>query len=260
MTRASARKGSARIVLAAMVASAVAAIAPAQAAGKPAPVLQGNSVERGWSKNDRLLAAKYDLVLDMVASSMTVTDSNGTPVGGAHSFSADKLTLTFVPQVPFSADAAPYTATLTARSLGQDPLIASTVNTLDFNIDIVTPFPPNVQLNDGTQQVTISVADDTLTLNGTAADDAAGSGIASVQVHFYNPLANPQQATLGGVPEASSTTIQIACASACPTSTPISVDLSDLTLGLWTIKVSVTDAAGNRSAESGSLRVLRIAA
>jgi hypothetical protein len=259
MNPVTARRGSARLLVAAMIASAVAAVAPAQAAGQPAPVMLGNSVAMGWSNNARLVAASFNRVLDATGSSATVVDRDGAPVGGHHQFSFDSKTLSFVPQSPFSENGAPYTVTFTAKSLGQDVTIAPTVESLDFSIDVVTPFPPDVQLNDGTQALTVSLLDDELTLNGTAADDLLGSGIAKIQVHYYNPLANPHQATLGGIPQAFSETISVDCAVACPTSTPVEIDLSDLGTGLWTLKVSVTDAAGNRSAESGALQVLRVA-
>ncbi|MFP5224155.1 MAG: hypothetical protein ACLGH3_01150 [Actinomycetota bacterium] len=259
MNPVTARRGSARLLVAAMIASAVTAFVPAQAAGKPAPIMLGNSVAMGWSNNARLVAASFDRVLDATGSSATVVDRDGAPVGGFHTFSADTKTLSFVPQLSFNEEGAPYTVTFTAKTLGQDVTIAPTVETLDFSIDVVTPFPPDVQLNDGTQAVTVSLLDDELSLNGTAADDLLGSGIAKIQVHYYNPAANPQQATLGGIPQAFSKSFDVDCTGACPTSTPVEIDLSDLGTGLWTLKVSVTDAAGNRSAESGPLRVLRVA-
>lgn len=256
-----AHRGHARLVLAAMIASAVASIVPANALGALAPNLVSTSVSTGWTNSGSLVMASFSKTLDMSASRITVTDRDGLPVvGNSFVLPASQTNLNFTPQAPLGEHGMPYTATFTGKSLGQDPIIALTVVEQTFSIDTVLPFPPNVMLNGVDSPLTVSMTADDLTLDGVANDNIEGSGVALITVHFYNPAANPQSATPGGVPEAKRQNVLIACAPVCPISAPVSVDLSTLTPGLWTIKVSSVDAAGNRSAESQPLRVLRVAA
>lgn len=267
MTRHALRRGS-KLLAAAIVASAGAAIAPAHAiVGTPTPL--GNSVPNGFTKTPSAVAITYNAKIDPLTSSVSVLDVNGAPVAGTIDLGVGERTLIFKTTSAslFNEDQSPYTATFTARAVNQAAATASSVEALTFDVDFITPFPPNVHLNDAAPIAgpTVSAGDE-LVINGTAADITSETGIVSgvkkIDIHFYNPLANPTQLNSAGVPEVASMhkTVAIDCTAGCPTSATVAYDLGDLPTGYWNVKVSVTDAAGNQSAQSTAMPVLRIAA
>jgi len=272
MTRHAVRRGS-KLLVAATMAAAAASIVPAHAI-IGTPVMNGNSVPNGFTKTAAVVAASYDSKIDPLLSTVTVTDVNGDPVPGSTivALGAEKTLVFRTTEAGlFNEDLSPYTATFTARAFNQALATPSSSDVLTFDVDFVTPFPPDVHLNEEAPLVgpTISTGDD-LVINGDAADivSDAGivSGLAKVDVHFYNPLANPQQLTQAGGPEVGSMhrTITVDCTGGCPTSQDLAIDVNalfsdGLPVGYWNIKVSVTDAAGNQSAQSAPMAVLKLA-
>jgi hypothetical protein len=268
MTRLAVRRGS-KVLCAATIAAVAASIAPAQAiVGTPVPL--GNSVPNGFTKRADVVAVSYNVPLDALASTVSVTDVNGDPVNGSFTVTTpSEKTLAFTPLVAnqFNEDLSPYTATFTARAQRQAAATASSVVVLNFDVDFIIPFQPDVKLNDGAAVgPVISAPGEDLIINGKAVDTLSEAGIVSgvkqVDVHFYNPLANPTQLTLAGAPEVNSMhrTITMPCTGGCNALEDLSIDISDLPLGYWNIKVSVTDAAGNKSAQSAPMSVLKLAA
>lgn len=268
MTRHAVRRGS-KLLVAATIASAAAAIVPAHAI-IGTPVALGNSVPNGFSKTNAAVAVTYNSRINPSASSIVVTDVNGDPVTGTLGLGTGERTLIFntTSTSRFVEDLSPYTAVFTARAANQAAATASSVETLTFDVDFVTPFPPDVHLNDEAEITlpTISGPSDELVINGDAADILPESGIVSgvkrIDIHFYNPAANPLAISSGGIPEVASMheSIDVDCTGGCPLTTDVVYDLAELPLGYWNIKVSVTDAAGNQSAQSAPMSVLRIAA
>lgn len=264
MLRRTAGRAHHRVFASAIIAVVAAVTLPAQAGvGKPAPNAIANSVEHGWTNSPNIVSVFYDREIDLSDSDVSVTDRNGDAVDGSIRVTGRYLFFDAAPYAYFSEDLAPYEATFSAVSRGQDPDFPATVTVHGFNVDLITPFPPNVLLNEPSSlPLTVSPTTEPLLVKGVAADDLLGSGVRAVTVHFYNPLANPMQATPGGIPEISSMARVVAmdCSVRCPTEVALSIDISDLGLGYWTIKVSTLDAAGNRSAQSSPRSVLRIAA
>ena len=270
MTRHAVRRGS-KLLVAATMAAAAAAIVPAHAV-IGTPVMQGNSVPNGFTKTASVVAVTYDKKLAPLQSTVTVTDVNGDPVSGSTLVPlGNEKTLVFQTTLGslFNEDLSPYTATFAARANNQALATPTSSDVLTFDVDFVTPFPPDVHLNDGAPMVgpTLSIAEEELTINVDAADIVPESGIVSgirkVDVHFYNPLANPLSLTPAGIPEVGDLhqTITLDCTGGCDSVVDdLTVDISDLTLGYWNIKVSVTDAAGNQSAQSAPMAVLRLVA
>lgn len=268
MTSHAVRRGT-KVLVAATIAAAVASIAPAHAiVGTPTAL--ANSVPNGYSSSADAVAITYNAVIDPLQSSVTVFDVNGDPVSGSLIVPRPtEKTLIFQPSIAdrFNEERSPYTATFTARARNQAAATASSVEILEFDVDFVTPFPPNVSLGDGTLPITIAGPDDAVLVTGKATDVVTetgnASGVKRVDVHFYNPLA---AGSLGRSSEISAMrrTITFPCDGGCNALEELSIDIDalfdgGLPAGYWNIKVSVTDAAGNLSAQSAPMPVLRIA-
>jgi hypothetical protein len=268
MTRHAVRRGGTRLLVGAALISAVATIAPAHAI-IGTPVMQGNSVPNGYTKTPLAVAITYNTVINPSLSDVEVLDVNGDPVSGTIGLDlVTEKTLIFntTNSSRFGEELSPYTATFTARARNQSILAPNSVETLVFNVDYITPFPPNVHLNDSTDATVpaVSLPGDDLIINGIAADIEPDSGIVSgvarVDIHFYNPVTNASAILRGGIPEVSRETVTFPCTGGCDKSEILALDISDLALGYWNIKVSVTDAAGNQSAQSAPMAVLKVAA
>lgn len=263
---------------------AMAATIPAHAAGEPAPQLLATSLTNGWSHYDRVLSAQYDSVIVRAQSNVTVTDKNSVAVTGVVSVASirddidpqraidDQTILVFKPDRPFTEKASPYTATLSAHALDQDPTVANTVDTFTFKLDIVSPLVPrNLKYPApvvGGAPLVIGPSDK-LSIEGDATDSGK-SGIARLEAHFFNPVENVRQDpknTVAVTPSpglrtdyVAKATLNIACGATCPATTKFKFDdaIASLNLmpGYWTVRVVAIDLAGNVSGESASVNFL----
>lgn len=235
---------------------AIAAIAiPAHAATNPPPQLIGTSVDSGWSNSATLIAATYDEALkravgNTAVSYVTVVDVNRADVGGVSSLDKSGKTLIFTADDPLVPGDGPFTATFVARAVGQVAGADDTITPRTFEVDISIPAAPKFTANPSG----IVGPSDEVKFEGTGAD--RGSGIRVVELHFYNPIA-----TAPRVDQAFSVKQSFSCpADLCPSPVNFSISRNDLPAGYWNVKVSATDLAGNRSAESAPIAFLRIAA
>lgn len=264
MIRQTARRHGAKALVVSVIATAVAAIVPAQAAATPTVA----STSFGKYNKERFkISAAYNLKVDPLLSSVTVLKNDNTPVNGS-----DYVTLTNEKELVFQAAAgapfneldAPYTATFTARSQGQTIGSPSAVDTFTFDIDFITPFPPDVELNEEAEgNPAIVLPDGEILVNGIAADPLSeantASGIKQVQIHFYNPLFGvPGSAPSFGEIQSLRKTINFDCTVSCNTIENLAVDISSIPAGYWNVKVSTTDEAGNKSAQGEPMPMLKL--
>lgn len=297
-----------KVVVAGSVLAATLALAPANAATVPPPIVQTTSLssDNMWSKISTVVSVDYNRNIDVAGSTVTVTDGAGFPVIGVVDtpfvivpvnnvptrFNTAPDILYFDPQLDFTEEDGPYTATFSARSLGQDPLAASTVTTYTFRIDRGVPAAPSLATFGGTQlprnaypgcgvqmpppnqsigcplfpsnpvpkEVAVVSSGEAVQLSGYAKDkvDNQGnpdfaSGIEKVTLHFFSLTSGD---TSGREITAMRTTITNPCgAGLCPVDQTFQAQL-DLPDGYWTVRASTADLAGNLSGQSDPVAVL----
>lgn len=285
-------------------------VAPAQAAFTAPPVVQSTSLSGNnqWSKVSAAISVDYNRAIDVANSSVVVTDGSGFPVTGLTDtpfvmapvnnvptrFNTATDVLYFDPQVDFSEEEGPYTATFTARAIGQDPLSASTVSGFTFRVDLKKPATPSLGnlgtplprpnttnlvgiANPSPSALQILSSEDAAQLAGLAKDagDAYGnfdlaSGISKVTLHFFaassvgvhqpgeDPVADPPSVY---AQETKRITLSNACDTAlCPPDFSFSGSDTTLTAGYWTVRASATDFAGNVSGQSDAVAFLVVKA
>lgn len=300
----------ARRIRSGLIAGAVLAmglmVAPARAAATPPPVVQGTSLSANntWSKIASVVSVDYNRIIDVAASSATMTDGAGLPITGLVDtpfviapvnnvptrFNTAPDVLYFDPQVDLTEEDGPYTVTFTARSIGQDPLSASTVATYTFRVDVKkpltptlanqgTPLPRSSVPNTGLQnpvpaQAQVLGSTDAAQLAGIARDtlDSFGnedlaSGISKVTLHFFHASSMyadagtpttcvpgstvPCDAPSAGAVETKRIVVSNACQAAlCPTTFSYTGSDTTLAAGYWTVRASTEDLAGNVSGQS----------
>jgi hypothetical protein len=301
------RKG----LVAGCVLSMALVVAPAHAAFTSPPLVQSTSLSANnqWSKINNAVSVDYNRNIDVANSSVVVTDGASLPVSGVVDtpfviapvnnvptrINTAPDVLYFLPQIPFTEEDGPYTATFTARSIGQNPSAASTVVTYTFRVDVKkpqtpsitnlgTPLPRNLTNNIGNTtnptpaQLQILGSSDDAQLSGLAKDtldsfgnDDLASGIAKVTLHFYAAtsvgykLPNANNPNPADVSVYATETKQInllnACTSSlCPTNFAYSAADGTLTAGYWTVRASTTDLAGNVSGQSDPVAFLVVKA
>jgi hypothetical protein len=234
------------------------AVSPARAATPVA--LQNATGKSGWSNSQREVAAAYDHVLDS-ASTVALTDAAHADVPG-HASVVDCATacvhtqvLRFVADETLTIAKGPYTVVFTASPVGSPG--TTTVDTFTFKLDLSVPLLPQI-----TTPVTPGPAAPDVEIAGNATDrfarSAAGipdysatSGVARIELRFYNPAVafNPLR---GGSTEVFKyhRELSVACAaSACPVAADWTTTVK-LDPGYWTVEAFAYDLAGNRSPDS----------
>lgn len=264
---ASIRSRAARIALAGGMLVAAAFTLPAHAAGEPAPVLKGTSLANGWSRFNSVVSALYDSALVRARSGVTLVDRNGASVDGVTTLAAtDKRILVFTPDDFLSDARAPYTVTFSAHALGQDAGVPDTVDTITFRVDTLAPRAPSIAMEPVLLAGAPSVIgpSDTLKISGEAADSGL-SGIARIELRFFNPVASVQRDPTGTITgqrfdeiTALRVTQEFTCSGGiCPTEVDYSFTITTgLPAGYWTVKTAAVDLAGNVSGESSSMSFL----
>jgi hypothetical protein len=244
------------ILIAALVATA--AFAPARA---EVPTVVETSVDSGWSRFTRDIAARYDLRL-RPESGATLTDRNGAGVAGASVVAGTALH--FVPDAPLSAVYAPYTVSFSATADVPEPETSTDI--YEFSIDVDIPLAPElnspVALVKTPDQVrtasggavdvnVVSPIVRQLVVDGSARDrvgpppifdDAGTSGIERVELRFYNAFGTAETA-------GARVTIRQTCYVRCNTNAYF-YEEPHLGIGVWTMRVFAFDLAGNQSASS----------
>jgi hypothetical protein len=258
--------------------------------------LLATSVDNGWSHSDSAIAATYRDALDDASlrtlSNISVTSSvSGQAVGGKlglHKTGVDKkghdiidaATMEWNADRPLDPELGPFNVVINAHSLGQDPGQADSVTNLSFRVDNQAPLAPTVE---SLANAAYGSADPLAIVTNVTDPRVAGvapdnvSGISALVLHFYNPVAKaaggdvrvsagpPPSSTIGSEVTSLRQTIAITCSVQpyCPnqlnhfskTSTPAELSL---TAGLWAIRVSAVDNAGNSSGESSALQFVVI--
>lgn len=250
--------GAAPVALLLASVALVASVAPVARAGDP-PALKETSVDSGWTRDARALAARYyDPITD--ASWVTVVDRSGAEVSGRSAVSGSVLT--FVPDAPFDGDAAPYIGTFHATSLAPDP--GSGEEVVTFRVDTQAPRAPaldypapavrtpeaarsasggaidvNVVLPIGPSPRVFGTARDVL---GPSDDDTETSGVARIELRFF---------PAPGTAEAKGERIVLteSCGIRCPSATWFDTETT-LGIGVWTMRAFAFDLAGTQSASS----------
>jgi hypothetical protein len=232
---------------------AVAAVSmPASAAGEPAPTLVATSLTNGWSHLNYVVAAAYDVALVRSLSSATLKDRNGNLVDGVVTLDAgDKRVLVFTPDSPMTETKTPYTITFSARAVDQDPSIPNTVDAATFKLDALAPRVPTIARP--TDMISVVGPSDVLTIEGSATD-LGQSGIAKVELHFYNPAATAPR--IDEAPAYRRTMLVDCGIGVCPRTANYSFSVTGIPTGYWNIRVASVDLAGNRSAETEPVRAL----
>ncbi|HVL33697.1 MAG TPA: hypothetical protein VM600_08990 [Actinomycetota bacterium] len=252
-----ARRG-ARVIIASALIALAATTLPARAAGDPAPILASTSVDSGWSKLTTVVAFDYgtpseEFVIDRAASDVELLDRDGAKVTGVIDRATDTSILFFKPDGGLRADRAPYSITVSARAVGQDPEIDATVTERTFRVDPAAPKSPVIA--SPTSTVAIVGPSDVAALEIGAKDEGA-SGIAKLLVNVYNPAETLPQ---GRVDASRRFEVAQNCSGGfCPitVNAVISDQINALPSGFWTLKVAAIDLAGNVSPESKAVSFL----
>ena len=256
--RSSSKRRGLRAVLTGSLVAIAAASMPASAAN-PAPTLLATSVESGWSRSATLLVATYDAPLQRASgettlSFVTLKNAAGTTLPGISSVDPkDKKTLKFLADDDMSAGQGPFTVTFRAHAVGQDESAQDSVEPVTFQLDAVGPKVPSLTTYPGQ----IIGPGDPILFEGNSADVRGGSGIARVELHFFNPIM-----TLPRTDEARQyrLTQTVTCSGGlCPDTASFSFS-PELPAGYWNVKVAAVDLAGNTSAESAPVSFLVLAA
>lgn len=160
-----------------VLACALVGVTPAQASSTPAPVAKTTSLssDLAWSRFDRAIAVDYNRPIDVATSSIHVFDGTGAPVTDAvidtvhvwrewdacsrQEVDATIFSFVLLREAGFcggraapalTEDLGPYTATFSARAVGQDEGTPATVTTYRFRIDAASPEPPVLEVSGGT--------------------------------------------------------------------------------------------------------------
>jgi hypothetical protein len=272
------RGARARAILTGVVLALGASFLPAHAAtGDPAPSLLATSVDNGWSKSVGAVAATYTTSLGglRAASNIVVTDRAGNPVNGvvqlnqsvdrAGHIVTDSRTLVFKPDSDLTSALGPYSVAFTAHGANQDAAATDATDARVFRVDNAAPFAPTLDSSGP-----VSVASGAIQLTGDALeakplgiDPANVSGLAYLVVHFYNPVSNAAYLASGdparlGAEVGSPEIAPITCTGGyCPLRDTFAHALSrQLAPGVWSIRVSTIDLAGNTSGESNAATFL----
>lgn len=259
----------ARAILAGGVLAMAAMSLPAQAtSGEPAPVQESTSVAGGWSRLNRLISASYDRPLDPEFSNVAVIDKTGLNVGGFHALAStdpkleDARILTFTPWAVLTDAKSPYTVTFTAHGVDQDTTLPDTVDTTTFSVDTKAPRQPTLDAFPAAVAggITPLAPGEALAIAG-AASDIGISGVASFELHFFNPVESAQHDTINTLVGKRFDEVTLyrrtvnVCSTACPAEGSYAVADANagLPAGYWTLRVVAIDVAGNRSAESSAV-------
>ncbi|MFA5891285.1 MAG: hypothetical protein WDA27_10130 [Actinomycetota bacterium] len=258
--RSSSKRRGLRAVLTGSLVAIAAACLPASAAANPAPTLLGTSVDSGWGRSATLLMATYDAPLqradedDVVVTKASLKNAAGKTLTGASSIEGkDKKTLKFVADNEMIPGDGPFTVTFRAHAVGQDDGVTDTVTPLTFHLDAGVPKAPLLE----TYPASIVAPGDPVVFEGKASDIKDGSGIARVELHFFNPVV-----TFPRTDEARQLrlTQDSTCSGGlCPQNTTFSFT-AELPAGYWNVKVAAVDLAGNVSPESAPIGFLVLAA
>lgn len=256
--RSSSKRRGLRAVLTGSLVAIAAASMPASAAN-PAPILLATSVDSGWSRSATLLVATYDAPLQRASGDTTLTfatlkNAAGTPLPGVSSIdSKDRKTLKFLADDDLIAAQGPFTVTFRAHAAGQDEGAQDAVKAVTFELDAASPKVPSLETFPGQ----IVAPGDPILFEGNATDVKGGSGVASVELHFFNPVV-----TFPRTDEARQyrLTRTVTCSGGlCPETASFSFS-PELPAGYWNVKVAAVDLAGNTSAESAPVSFLVLAA
>ncbi len=286
------------VVIGALIVGAAATV-PARAVD--APVLEETSVDSGWSATTEAVAARFDKVLDPDGSSVTLEEVGGAVIAGWHTrVEGTTVILSAVDPEdpngpagdPLRVDGTEYRATFSvvgeAPSAPDEPEVHGPFT---FQVDPDRPTLPVITRPSplfrqeihiggddqaGTPEIAVielapadpstpvaEFAGTAADATGTDGDLTATSGIASVELRFFNPLANPLN------PEAVAFSVTLDDAShltapgAAETEWSIAAeDITDedgaslLSPGLWAVRAVASDMAGSISAPSKAVQIL----
>lgn len=288
------------VVIGALIVGAAATV-PARAVD--APVLVSTSVDTGWSPSADTVVARFDKVLDKEASSVTLEEVGGAEIAGWHVSFGKELNTIFLrttdPEAPSAGageplrvDGTQYQVTFMVR--GDAPSAPDELQTHGPFTFLVDPDRPTLPIitspaplfrqeihiggddQAGTPEITVielAPADPTTPVaefagtaadaTGTDGDTTATSGIASVELQFFNPLEDPlhPQAVVFSV--ILDGTDHLSAPGAAETDWRVAADeIADedgspmLTPGLWALRVVAFDLANNASAPSKAVQIL----